>query len=135
MFPSSWKGFSLVAQDVFKTDLDDREAQACTGKCYRDQPQQNLMLPRPNLGIWDWSSTASPFVGISAPAIGDPLYRYEDPVTGVPGATGEISALVGQYDGNPSSGNMNLLFGTIDTFVCWLWNRWLDHGYCRLRLP
>jgi hypothetical protein len=120
-FLHSWgmQGIVNLVQDygLPNDDLDDRQDPMCMGwndnKCYCGRTNDA------------WEGIASPFIGSNA-------FVILDGTTPLLGAA--PFALVAQANGGSKSAR-NRMLSNIDNFVGYLWNRWLDHGYCNLDLP
>ncbi|NJL71436.1 MAG: hypothetical protein HC888_07370 [Candidatus Competibacteraceae bacterium] len=117
---------SVLIQNIWLDDLDDRKDDACVfgvfdekNKCY----QQTGAIA---IGEWEWGS--GPFVlPIEKPFAGNTGYylTLSERLTN-PGV------LVENFDLQVDGDAMYKMMGNIDNFVSYLWNRWVDHGYCRL---
>jgi hypothetical protein len=110
----------------FPNFLDDKKnSNNCSGgvgdnnKCYRDVKW---------LGIWQWENVYQRLGG--PPFIGD-NFNF-----GIPDGFGfyvgdEPRSLVQSFE-NGSVAAFNDMLYNIDNYVCYMWHRWLVHGYCRL---
>lgn len=143
LLPASFSSISVsMLQTLWVDYLDDRHDSICTmppssGKCYRPNAQR--------LGFWEFGN--GPYDNIQRPFAGDTM-GYYSPFTGLTsqanmGTVFDDPNLFGNTFSNPTRLVWNFeqqvdsdakykMMGNVDNFVCWIWNRWIDHGYCRL---
>lgn len=127
----------VIIQYFWFGDLTDRHDPDCTtgpdpGKCYRPNNQR--------LGKWEFGN--GPFDNIQKPFIGDTM-GYYSPFVGLSSQIGDVlvngngnlenpARLVWNFEQQVDGDAKYKMMGNVDNFVCWIWNRWIDHGYCRL---
>ena len=133
--------FSML-QALWKHDLSHTRDPLCImdpapGECIRPNGDY--------LGDWQWGNGANGDgtgydIPIQKPFIGDTMGYYNKFIglsSQAPGPLDDTynnpTRLVWNFDeGDGDEDALYQMMGNLDNFTCWIWSRWLDHGYCRL---
>ena len=129
--------WNLMQDDILvNVDLDDQQDSGCNWISNGEESKKCYAVKQLNLNA-RWEGIAVPFAGqpldgplvtVSGKKLNPAHPSYNPAIADNP------LMLVSQSNGNVDGAEAKML-GNIDNYVGYMWNRWLDHGYCKLNVP